>query len=131
MILLLISSRPIPRVDLSCGGKGGGGDWGGDASEAGKRRREKAKETKEEGPYGQGVATQGPRDGCHRVNLSKGRGDALTYLNVSSRETKTTPVNPRNRCAMVPLPPKTSFTRIAISLKSWKGKEKFEDVTEE
>lgn len=65
-------------------------------------------------------------------SFSEERGDALTYLNVSSRETKTTPVNPRNRCAAVPLPPDhlppPASPSSPLRMKSWKRKAKYEDV---
>lgn len=109
MILLLISSRPIPRVDLSCGEKEGeGGDWGVEGvtrlAELGRRGEAEAKKNERRrtlrlrggNAESQGSVAQGE-------SLSEEQGDALTYLNVSSRETKTTPVNPRNRCAAVPL----------------------------
>ena len=116
---------------------GGGGGGGGVMRSAELARRGEAEAKKNErrrtlrlrgGNAGsQGSVAQGE-------SLSEEQGDAFTYLNVSSRETKTTPVNPRNRCAarcrFTTRSPSTTPVSPSSPLwtKSWKRKENYEDV---
>lgn len=90
---------------------GGGGWWVyGGGWIGGRRRKRKKKDRTAEG-WQRKVLGLGDTDGG-----PEGRKDGLTYLNVSSRETKTTPANLRNRCAVASL----QAHPYRCSPKSWK-----------
>ena len=123
LILLLISSRPIPRVDLSCGEKEGeGGDWGGgDAlGRAGKKRRGKGEgKRKKKDLTAKGWQRRVPGFRGAGWELLRGaRGRSYLFECVVARDKNDARESTKSMCrgaATTRSPPTPCFTLIATS----------------
>lgn len=96
----LVATHPSSRPELREGWRWGGG------------RRDRRRKRKKKDLTAKGWLRVRPR----------GVRDALTYLNVSSRETKTTTANPRNRCAVPPDSHTLSLSLFLSFIATWRNR---------